>query len=67
MDHRTGELYQISLISSLAGVYEVEIIYGEIRQYGDLGLLTFNDLDGEMIAFERCLSASIGRVCPSRH
>lgn len=52
-DHRAGELYQISLMSALmAGIYEGEATYGQIREYGDFGLGTFNDLDGEMVGFD---------------
>ena len=52
-DHRAGELYQTSLMSALmAGVYEGDTTYGQIRKYGDFGLGTFNDLDGEMVGFE---------------
>jgi len=52
-DHRAGELYQTSLMSALmAGIYEGQATYGEIRQHGDFGLGTFNDLDGEMVGFD---------------
>src|SRR4029077_6556394 len=52
-DYRAGELYQTSLISALiAGLYEGEMTYGEIRKHGDFGLGTFNDLDGEMVGFD---------------
>ena len=52
-DHRAGELYQTSLMSALmAGIYEGEQTYGEIRKFGDFGLGTFNDLDGEMVGFD---------------
>jgi acetolactate decarboxylase len=52
-DHRAGELYQTSLMSALiAGLYEGEMTYGEIRKHGDFGLGTFNDLDGEMVGFD---------------
>jgi acetolactate decarboxylase len=52
-NHRAGELYQTSLMSALiAGIYEGEVRYGEIRKHGDFGLGTFNDLDGEMIGFD---------------
>lgn len=52
-DHRAGELYQTSLMSALmAGIYEGEATYGEIREHGDFGLGTFNDLDGEMVGFD---------------
>jgi acetolactate decarboxylase len=52
-DHRAGELYQTSLMSDLmAGIYEGEATYGQIRKHGDFGLGTFNDLDGEMVGFD---------------
>jgi acetolactate decarboxylase len=52
-DHRAGELYQTSLMSALmAGIYEGETTYGQLRKYGDFGLGTFNDLDGEMVGFD---------------
>src|SRR5579863_8419100 len=52
-DYQAGELYQISLMSALiAGLYEGEMTYGEIRKHGDFGLGTFNGLDGEMIGFD---------------
>lgn len=52
-DYRAGELYQTSLMSALiAGLYEGEVTYGEIRKHGDFGLGTFNQLDGEMVGFD---------------
>jgi acetolactate decarboxylase len=52
-DQRAGELYQTSLMSALiAGIYEGETTYGQIRKYGDFGLGTFNELDGEMVGFD---------------
>src|SRR5246127_400363 len=52
-DYRAGEVYQTSLMSALvAGIYEGEMTYGDIRKHGDFGLGTFNDLDGEMIGFD---------------
>ena len=36
----------------MAGIYEGEATYGQIREYGDFGLGTFNDLDGEMVGFD---------------
>jgi acetolactate decarboxylase len=52
-DHRAGELYQTSLMSALmAGIYEGETTYGQIREHGDFGLGTFNDLDGEMVGMD---------------
>jgi acetolactate decarboxylase len=52
-DHRAGELYQTSLMSALiSGIYEGEATYGRVRNHGDFGLGTFNDLDGEMVGFD---------------
>lgn len=46
-------LFQVSTINALlAGVYDGEITYGELAQYGDFGIGTFNSLDGEMIGLE---------------
>jgi acetolactate decarboxylase len=43
-------LYQYSTLSTLmAGVYDGEITFGELKQNGDFGLGTFNALDGEMV------------------
>jgi len=46
-------LFQASTINALLeGVYDGEITYGELEQYGDFGIGTFNSLDGEMIGLE---------------
>jgi acetolactate decarboxylase len=43
-------LFQYSTLSTLmAGVYDGDITFGELKQHGDLGLGTFNTLDGEMV------------------
>ncbi|MBL7131679.1 MAG: acetolactate decarboxylase [Candidatus Omnitrophica bacterium] len=43
-------LFQVSTIDSLlGGVYDGEITYKQLRQYGDFGIGTFNGLDGEMV------------------
>lgn len=43
-------LFQYSTLSTLtAGVYDGEMTFGELKQHGDLGLGTFNTLDGEMV------------------
>jgi acetolactate decarboxylase len=48
-----GEIYQTSLMSALiAGVYEGTTTIEELRSHGDFGLGTFNQLDGELIAFD---------------
>jgi len=52
-NYQSGEIYQTSLMSALiAGLYEGQMTYAEIRKHGDFGLGTFNDLDGEMVAFD---------------
>jgi hypothetical protein len=68
-DHQEGELYQTSLMAALmAGLYEGEMTYGEIREHGDFGLGTFNDLDGEMVGFDGTFYQlrSDGSLVPSR-
>ena len=53
VEHSTGELYQTSLMNALTqGVYEGTTTYGALREHGDFGLGTFNELDGEMVAFD---------------
>lgn len=43
-------LYQVSTISSLLeGNYDGFITVGELKKHGDLGIGTFNALDGEMV------------------
>ena len=36
----------------MAGIYEGDAAYGQIRKHGDFGVGTFNDLDGEMVGFD---------------
>ncbi|MDD1715699.1 MAG: acetolactate decarboxylase [Methanolinea sp.] len=46
-------LYQVSTIDSLLqGAYEGTISIGELRHYGDFGIATLDDLDGEMVALD---------------
>ena len=46
-------LFQVSTINALlAGVYDGEITFQELKQHGDFGIGTFNALDGEMIAID---------------
>jgi acetolactate decarboxylase len=46
-------LTQVSTSDALAdGLYEGVITYGDLKGYGDLGLGTFNALDGEMVAVD---------------
>jgi len=51
---RGGEvLYQYSAIDSLlAGVYDGQLTMGELKKQGNLGLGTFNALDGEMVVLD---------------
>jgi acetolactate decarboxylase len=46
-------LFQVSTINALLeGVYEGDTTFGELREYGDFGIGTFNCLDGEMLAVD---------------
>ena len=46
-------LYQTSIINALlGGVYDGNITFKELKRHGDLGLGTFNNLDGEMIGLD---------------
>lgn len=46
-------LYQISTINALLeGVYDGETTFKQLHEHGDIGLGTFNSLDGEMIGLD---------------
>lgn len=46
-------LFQTSTINALLdGVYDGEVTFNVLRQNGDFGIGTFNNLDGEMIALD---------------
>jgi len=46
-------LYQVSTIGALTeGVYDGTVTVGELRRHGDLGLGTFDTLDGEMVTLD---------------
>lgn len=46
-------LYQVSTIDALlAGEFDGEVTYGEVRQHGNFGIGTFNALDGEMLQLD---------------
>lgn len=46
-------LYQVSTATALVeGIYEGAVRVGDLRKHGDLGLGTFEDLDGEMVVVE---------------
>lgn len=52
-NRRAHELFQSSTINALLkGVYHGDMTYGQLREHGNFGIGTFNDLDGEMIAFD---------------
>jgi acetolactate decarboxylase len=53
-DKRQGDIvFQNSLINALMeGLYDDDITIDQLRQYGTLGLGTFNRLDGEMVAID---------------
>ncbi|MCK9211836.1 MAG: acetolactate decarboxylase [Ignavibacteriaceae bacterium] len=49
----TNVLYQYSVINALsAGVYEGDLTVNELKKYGDFGLGTFNNIDGEMVVLD---------------
>ena len=46
-------LYQVSTIDALlAGEFDGEVTYGQVRQHGNFGIGTFNALDGEMLQLD---------------
>ena len=46
----THTLYQVSTaIALVEGVYQGAVRVGTLREHGDLGLGTFENLDGEMV------------------
>jgi acetolactate decarboxylase len=48
-----SELYQTSLMSALIdGVYDGDKTIEQLLQHGDFGLGTFDELDGELVAFD---------------
>ena len=50
-NRRAHEIFQSSTINALVrGDYDGEMTYGQLREYGNFGLGTFNGLDGEMVA-----------------
>ncbi len=48
-----NKIYLCAPVNALVeGIYEQNIPFHEIKQHGDFGLGTFNDLDGEMMMFD---------------
>lgn len=46
-------IYQVSTINALLqGLYDGELTCGQLRQQGDLGIGTFDGLDGEMVVLD---------------
>lgn len=46
-------IFQLSVLDALmAGVYDGEMTFGELKTHGDFGLGTLNHLDGEMAAID---------------
>ena len=51
VEHHT--LYQVSTAGALVeGVYQGAVTVGTVREHGDFGLGTFEDLDGEMVVVD---------------
>lgn len=49
----TAELFvSAPLIALIDGIFESKLTLGELLEHGDLGIGTFNDLDGEMILID---------------
>jgi acetolactate decarboxylase len=63
-----GVIFQNSTINALLeGLYDGELTVGQMRKYGNLGLGTFNTLDGEMVVLDNHVykvKASGGNVYP---
>ena len=50
---KKNTVYQVSTITALKqGRYDGSVTFGELKQYGDFGLGTFQSLDGEMVAVD---------------
>lgn len=51
--HDPDVITQYSTLDALkAGLYDGDMTYGEMAEYGDFGVGTFNALDGEMVGFD---------------
>lgn len=69
-DKNTGKYYQVSTLTALAlGFSKSVITVEELLKHGDLGLGTFEDVDGEMIVLDgKCYRAtSNGDVVPAEN
>ena len=55
-EHEPHVLFQASTIGALLdGAYDGDVSFAQLAEHGDLGLGTFNALDGEMIAVDGAL------------
>ena len=64
---KKNSIFQYSTLSALLeGVYDGELTVGELKQHGNFGIGTFNELDGELILFGgKCFKAtSDSRILP---
>ena len=53
VERPTNVLFQASTINALLeGVYDGEVTCGELKRHGDLGIGTFDALDGEMVVVD---------------
>ena len=62
-------LFQFSTFDALfAGIYEGDLTLGELKKHGDIGIGTFNSMDGEMAMldgkFYRIAADGIARLVP---
>ncbi|GAA5017936.1 hypothetical protein GCM10023206_31070 [Acinetobacter puyangensis] len=50
---RSNKIFQISIVDAfLTGQYDGMMHFGEVKKYGDFGLGAFDQMDGEMLAFD---------------
>jgi acetolactate decarboxylase len=51
--HNDSTIYLCAPVNALVeGIYEQRVTIGEVKEHGDFGLGTFNDLDGEMVMMD---------------
>jgi acetolactate decarboxylase len=52
-EDNNDKIYQVSTIDALMeGLYEGNITFGKLKEHGDFGLGTFNNVDGEMLGLD---------------
>lgn len=53
VDIKDDFLYQYSIIDALlAGVFDGDMTFGELKKHGDFGIGTFNQIDGELLMLD---------------